>query len=447
MGAHLRSLAIPMAIGFVAMNSYAIADTYFVGQLGTLPLAAMGFTFPVAFAMISVGLGVGIATSSIVARLLGAGNRETVQRIVTHAIILGFVLGVMLLAIGLGTMEPMFRALGADERTLPLIGQYMRVYYFGSAFVILPMVGNFAIRATGNALAPSLIMVFAALTNIVLDPLLIFGLLGFPRLELAGAAIATVVSNVATVAASMAVLYYRERLILPRYLRLKGLWDSWSRLLYVAIPATITNLLVPVIIAFITALVAGFGPEAVAGFGVASRLESVVWIVIFALQSSLAPFVGQNYGAFLMDRVRHATNLSNKFFLAYSLVMAAVLFLVAQPVASIFDDNPLVVSAAVSYLRIVPISYGAFGLMMVTVACFNALGRPKSATLLTFVKLFVVYLPMAWLLSIPFGLTGIFIATAIAHILFGVVSVVWLRSFLRELEGGPAAVAGAHAGN
>ena len=328
-----------MAIGFVAMNSYAIADTYFVGQLGTLPLAAMGFTFPVAFAMISVGLGVGIATSSVVSRLLGAGNRETVQRIVTHAIILGFVLGLILLAIGLGTLEPMFRALGADERTLPLIGQYMRVYYFGSAFVILPMVGNFAIRATGNALAPSLIMVFAALTNIVLDPLLILGLLGFPRLELAGAAIATVVSNVATVVASMAVLYYRERLILPRYLSLEGLWDSWKRLLHVAIPATITNLLVPVIIAFITALVAGFGPEAVAGFGVASRLESVVWIVIFALQSSLAPFVGQNYGAFLMDRVRHATDLSNKFFLAYGLVVAAVLFLVAQPVASVFGDG------------------------------------------------------------------------------------------------------------
>jgi len=85
--------------------------------------------------------------------------------------------------------------------------------------------------------------------------------------------------------------------------------------------------------------------------------------------------------------------------------------------------------------------------MLVTVACFNALGRPKSATLLTFVKLFVVYLPMAWLLSIPFGLTGIFIATAIAHILFGVVSLVWLRSFLRELESGPATTAGAHAGN
>lgn len=446
-GAHLRSLAIPMAIGFVAMNSYAIVDTYFVGQLGTLPLAAMGFTFPVAFAMIAVGLGTGIATSSVVARLLGAGNRETVQRIITHAMILGTALGLILLAVGLATMEPMFRSLGADERTLPLIGEYMRVYYFGSAFVILPMVGNFAIRATGDALAPSLIMVFAALTNIVLDPLLIFGLLGFPRLELAGAAIATVVSNVATVVASIAVLYYRERLILPRYLSPRGLWDSWSRLLHIAVPATITNLFIPVIVAFITALVAGFGPEAVAGFGVASRLESVVFIVIFALQASLAPFVGQNYGAFLMDRVRHATDLSNRFFLAYGLAMAAVLFLVAQPVSGIFDDNPLVVSAAATYLRIVPISYGGFGLMMVTVACFNSLGRPKSATLLTFVKLFVVYLPLAWLLSIPYGLTGIFVATGIAHILFGVVSIVWLRSFLTELEGGPVAVAGARAGN
>ena len=436
-----------MVIGLVAINSYAIADTYFVGRLGTLPLAAMGFTFPVAHAMMSVGLGVGIATSSVVARLLGSGNLEAVQRIVTHALILGVVLGLILLGIGLATMEPMFQALGADERTLPLIRQYMRVYYVGSAFLILPMVGNFAIRATGDALAPSLIMVFAAVTNVILDPLLIFGLLGFPRLELAGAAIATVIANVATVAAAVAVLYYRERLILPRYLSVDGLWDSWKRLLDVAIPATTTNLFIPVIVALITALVAAFGPEAVAGFGVATRLESVVLIVIFAIQSSLAPFAGQNYGAFLMDRVRRATDIANRFFLAYGLVVAAVLFVLAPQAAGLFDDNPLVVSAAATYLRIVPISYGAFGMMMVTVACFNALGRPKSATLLTFVKLFVVYLPMAWLMSIPFGLTGIFVATGIAHLLFGGVSLFWVRSFLRELEGGPATVAGAPARN
>ena len=111
----MRALAVPMALGFVALNSYSIADTFFVAQLGTLPLAAMSFTFPVAFAMISIGLGVGIGTSSVVARLLGTGDRVTVRRITTHALILGAVAGLLLLVVGLATIEPVFRALGADE--------------------------------------------------------------------------------------------------------------------------------------------------------------------------------------------------------------------------------------------------------------------------------------------------------------------------------------------
>ena len=222
-GIHLRSIAVPMALGFVALNSYSIADTYFVGQLGTLPLAAMSFTFPVAFAMISVGLGVGIGTSSVVARLLGTGDRATVQRITTHALILGAVAGLLLLAVGLATIEPVFRLLGADERTLPLITEYMQVYYLGSMFFILPMVGNHAIRATGDAMVPAVILSLSAVLNVVLDPILIFGWLGFPRLELRGAAIATVIANTVTVLASLTVLYRRERLILPRYLSVAGL--------------------------------------------------------------------------------------------------------------------------------------------------------------------------------------------------------------------------------
>lgn len=436
-GAHLRALAVPMAIGFVALNSYSIADTYFVGQLGTLPLAAMGFTFPVAFAMISIGLGVGIGTSSVIARLLGTGDRAAVQRITTHALMLGALLGFVLLGIGIASIEPVFRALGADERTLPLIDEYMRVYYLGSMFFILPMIGNFAIRATGDAVWPAVILGLSALLNVILDPLLIFGLFGFPRLELEGAAIATVVANAVTVLASVIVLYRRERLILPRYLSLSGLTDSWRRLLHVGIPAMITNLFIPVTMAVITALVAGFGPETVAGFGVASRVESVVFIVIFALQSSLSPFAGQNYGAGRMDRVRRSIRLSNNFLMLYSLVTAAILFVIARPVAALFTDNPLVVESAAAYLKIVPFTYGTFGVMMVTVACFNSLGRPMPAAVLTFVKFFIVYLPLAWLLSLLLGLNGIFWANALSHIAFGVVAFVLLRRFLRTLESPP----------
>ena len=118
-GGHLRELALPMALSFVALNSYSITDTFFVGQLGTLPLAAMGFTFPVSFAMVAVGLGIGIATSSVLARLLGTGNRGAVQRITTHALLLGGLLGLLLLVVGLATIEPVFSALG--EFTFALV--------------------------------------------------------------------------------------------------------------------------------------------------------------------------------------------------------------------------------------------------------------------------------------------------------------------------------------
>ena len=435
-GRHLRALALPMAVGFVALNSYSIADTYFVGQLGTLPLAAMGFTFPVSFTMVAIGLGVGIATSSVLARLLGTGDRDAVQRIATHALLLGALLGLILLAIGLATIEPVFRLLGADERTLPLIRNYMRPLYFGSVLFILPMVGNFALRATGDARMPAIILSLSAVVNIVLDPLLIFGLLGFPRLELLGAAIATVIANAVTVIASLTILYRRERLIAGRYLRTDHLWDSWRRLLHVGIPATATNLLLPVTFAVITAMVAAYGPEAVAGFAVASRLESIVLIMVFALQSSIGPVVGQNYGAGHLDRVRRAVYLANRFLLLYTLLFAAALFVFAPSLAGIFDDNPLVVETAVSYLRIVPITFGAFGAMMIAVGSFNSLGRPMPAAILTFIKLFVVYLPLAWLLSRLMGIAGIFSANAASHLLIGIASVIWIRKSLAEIEAG-----------
>jgi putative MATE family efflux protein len=184
-----------MAIGLISLNSYSIADTYFVGQLGTLPLAAMGFTFPVSFALVAIGLGVGIGASSLLARLLGNGDRASVQRITTHAMLLATALGLIVMVAGLATIEPVFTMLGADAQTLPLIREYMEVYYFGGFLLILPMVGNFAMRAAGDARAPAIILTTSAAINIVLDPILIFGWFGFPALELRGAAIATVIGE------------------------------------------------------------------------------------------------------------------------------------------------------------------------------------------------------------------------------------------------------------
>jgi putative MATE family efflux protein len=437
-GRHLRQLSVPMVIGLLSLNSYSIADTYFVGQLGTLPLAAMGFTFPVSFTLISIGLGVGIGASSVLARLLGAGDRARVQRIATHALLLGAFLGLIVMVVGLASIGPIFRILGADQQTLPLIREYMEVYYFGGFLLILPMIGNFAMRAAGDARVPAVILTMSAAVNIVLDPILIFGWLGFPALELRGAAIATVIANGVTVVASIVILSFREQLIRIRYLSPRHLLDSWARLLHIGVPAIASNLLSPLTIGVITAFVAAYGPPAVAGFGVAARVESIVMIAIFAVTSSVGPFVGQNFGAGRLDRVLEFTGKSAKFCIFFALAAAAVLALVAEPLVAIFDDNADVISAARSYLLIVPFSLAGFGVMLTGVAAFNALGRPLPATALTFVKLFVVYIPCAWLFGRFFGLEGIYWANALAHIGFGVIGYVWFRRVLGSIEGARA---------
>lgn len=430
-----------MVLGLISINSYSIADTYFVGQLGTLSLAAMGFTFPVSFSLMAIGLGVGIGTSSVLSRLLGTGDLDRVQRITTHALILGLFLGFVVTIVGLATIEPVFTALGADELTLPLVREYMEVYYFGGFLMILPMVGNFAMRAAGDARVPALILTIAALLNIVLDPLLIFGLFGFPRLELQGAAAATVIANGLTVLASVAILRWREHLIRARYLSFNKLLDSWRTVLHVAVPAIASNLLSPVTVGVITSFVAVFGPAAVAGFGVASRIEALVLIVIFAVTSSVGPFTGQNFGAGKLDRVHRFAWLSERFCVAYTIGAAVILWFAARPLVAIFDSNAEVVSTATLYLMIVPFSLSGFGVMLTAVAVFNALGKPMPAMTLTFVKLFLVYIPLAWLLGRYFGIMGIFGANAVAHLAFGVVGFIMLRRMLatlasaREAEG------------
>ncbi len=425
---------MPMAIGLISLNSYSIADTYFVGQLGTLPLAAMGFTFPVSFSLVAIGLGVGIGASSVLSRLLGAGEQERVQRITTHALLLAALLGLIVMAVGLSTIDAMFGALGAGEATLPLIREYMEVYYFGGFLLILPMVGNFAMRAAGDARVPAIILTISAVINIALDPVLIFGMFGFPALELRGAAIATVFANGVTVLASIVVLYRKEDLIRLRYLSPAGLLDSWWRLLHVGIPAIASNMLSPLTVAVITSFVAVYGPAAVAGFAVASRIEALLLIAVFAVTSSVGPFTGQNFGAGRIDRIREFASVSDRFCLLFAIAASAGLALVAEPLAAVFDDNTDVIAAASAYLKIVPFSLGAFGVMLTAVAAFNALGRPLPATILTFLKLFIGYVPLAWVLSRAIGLEGIFVANMLSHLVFGVVGYLWLRRMLNNLE-------------
>ena len=164
-----------------------------------------------------------------------------------------------------------------------------------------------------------------------------------------------------------------------------------------------------------------------AGFGVAIRIEALAVLVLFALSGSIGPFVGQNWGASRLDRVREGLRIAYLFCLAWGATAAAAMLLFGGVLVSWVDDNNQVIATATLYLAIVPLSYGLWGVLMMASASFNALGKPIPSTILSFTRMFIVYVPLAVMLNGQYGYQGIFIAKAISNVVMGVAGYIWFR--------------------
>jgi putative MATE family efflux protein len=419
-GKTLIRLTIPMVFAMIGMVAFNLVDTFYVGRLGTDELAALSFTFPVVLIINSLALGLGTGASAVISRAIGEGDSNRVRRLTTDSLVLSVVLVMAFVVVGLATIGPVFSVLGAAERTLPLIKQYMRIWYLGVGFVVIPMVGNNAIRATGDTKTPSVIMLVAVAVNATVDPLLIFGLGPFPRLEIGGAALATVISRAMTFAVAFWVLGRRDRMLTSRFPGLAVVMESWKRILFIGLPTAATRAILPVSIGIVTRLVSSYGTEAVAGFGVATRIEFFALTVVRALSSVLMPFVGQNWGAGHLKRVARGVAYSNRLSMVWGGLMFGILALAAQPIASVFNRTPGVVAVARLYLRIVPVGYGFYGAALLVIAALNALNRPLHAAGLSILHMFALYVPLAAVGSDVFGMEGMFVGLAVSFFMAGV---------------------------
>lgn len=424
---HLVSLSLPMVWGILAVLAFNLADTFFVARLGTAPLAALSFTFPVVMTIFSLALGLGIGTASVIARTVGRGDHAAVQRLTTDSMWLATAIVLVFMVAGLLTIEPLFTLLGAGEETLPLIVDYMQIWYFGVPFVVVPMVANNAMRACGDARLPSAIMVSSAALNFILDPLLIFGLGPLPALGIQGAAIASLIARCLALVLALAALHYQMQLIAWAWPRWRQLMESGRQVAVIALPAAATNMVNPIAVAVVTAVVAWFGPSAVAGFGVATRVEAIAVVPLLALTAGLGPLVGQNWGAADTVRVQAALRISALFCIGWGVLIALVLFIWAPHVVALFNVDDATREAAVTYLRLVPPTFAAYGVLICVNAAFNAVGRPIMATALMLGRTFGLFVPLAALGGWLYGLPAVFAAAAIANIVLGVVAYVAAR--------------------
>ncbi len=431
-GKTLIRLALPMLLGMIGMVAFNLVDTYFVGKLGARELAAMGFTLPVAMIVSSIAMGLGIGTSAVVSRAIGQGDHHRVQRLTTDALFLSIVMVVIFAAAGLVFMDPLFRLLGAKPDLLPLIKSYMTIWFIGVPFIVIPMVGNNAIRATGDTKTPAIVMLVAIVANLILDPILIFGWGPIPRMELTGAALATLLARAITMSAALWILGKREKMITLERVPFREVLASWKKVGYIGGAAALTNLVLPVSLGVITRLVSGYGESAVAAFGVAGRIEMFTMIPLFALGAVLTPFIGQNWGAGKSKRVLAGIKFANTISLVWSGLIFVMLIFLARPIASIFNDSPRVVEIITRYLWIVSISYGFQGILRLSGAAFNALHKPIPAAILSILRMAVLYIPLALLGSELFQLDGIFGAATISNLVAGTIAIIWLRHSIKK---------------
>ena len=425
----LVRLTLPMIMGILSMVVYNLVDTFFVSRLGKLQMAALTFTFPVVLFVGSVAHGLGVGTSSLVSRAIGANNLKRVRRLSTDSLVLSFSAVALFAAAGLLTINPLFRMLGADEKILPYIREYMTVWYPGMLFVVFPMVGNNIIRATGDTKTPGLVMLTGALINSVLDPLLIFGsdavpvigpLLGsigliIKPLGIRGAAAATLIGRSFTFTIALYILGHREKFLTFKNTSLKEILSSWREILSIGIPNAGTRMIIPLGTGVLTRLISDYGTSAVAGYGIASRIEFFALAPVRALSSVMGPFIGQNYGAGLIERVRKGIKRGSQFSIVLGLVFFAVLFIFSENIASVFSKNRDIISVTTLYLRIVSAAYGLHGICLISAFVLNVFKKPYHAVFISLTEIFFLSVPLAILADRFFGIRGIFSAIGVSY--------------------------------
>lgn len=415
----LAAVSAPMSFGILSVLSVGVIDAYFLGQLGGAPLAAIGFIFPVTAAFASLAIGLSAGANATVSQSLGRDDDpEVTARYGLHACCLGFVLAVVVAAMVWAGFPVIFGAMGAGATVMTEIGQYIPYWALSFPLLVLMMVVNALFRAHGNGGMSALIMILAAVVNIALDPILIFGWGPVPALGTEGAAIASAVGRglAAICAVTLAIRW--------RYLDLSvafwpDFWTSVGQLVRVGAPAAFSNAINPAGMALVTAAVATLGDAAVAGFGAATRVQSVAMVAMLALSAGVGPVIGQNWGAGKEDRARTALRQCWIFSIGYGAVLASVLFAFADVFATAIASDAEAATFTRQYLVVVGISLFGYGMLVTTNAAMNARSKAVHSMGLSVTRAFAVYLPLAWIGVWTFGYTGILLATVAAN-LFGV---------------------------
>ncbi len=426
---HVTVMSLTASVGLMAIFAVDFVDMIFISMLGKAELAAaVGYAGAILFFTTSFNIGVAIAAGALVARALGAGDRQRARLQASNALTAGVVFSSVFALIVWLALSPLVTLIGAGGETHDLAVHYLAIIVPTLPLLLLGMAGGAILRAHGDARRAMISTIVGGLVNAVLDPILIFGF----DLELTGAALASAASRLAIAVYALAPIFrFYGGFSLPRPL---ALFRDLPPIVAISGPAILTQLATPVGQAWVTRSMADFGEEAVAGMAVVARITPLAFASIFALSGAIGPIVGQNFGAGNYDRVR-GTLREGLLFSAIVVGLAAlILFGLRGPIARLFEADGI--ARTLIYLFCGPLALAFFfnGVLFVANACFNNLGRPFYSTLLNWGRYTLGTIPFVWAGAALYGAPGVLIGQAIGGVVFGLAAVMLVRSVIRDVE-------------
>lgn len=427
-------MAVPMLGATFSLSAYNLTDTWFVSRLGTAPLAAMSFVFPVVMFLRFVVKGLSTGAMTCVGHALGRKAEGDAARLTTHSVLLSFAMVCLITPAGLLSMKPLFLHLGASGEVLSLTGEYMSIWYGGLPITVTQMLLIDIIISLGSAKTASLLIIAGTLLNFILDPLFIFGFFFFPRMEIRGAAAATILSQAIIMLAAFYLMRRKYGLITFGAFSPAHILRSWRRILVIGIPSILSSILTPISLAVIIKIVAGFCSAAVAACGVAGRIEMFAFMIPMTVGMSILPFAAQNYGAKRLDRIETARRGTMLFAFFFGLFMAAVFLLIARPLGMFFSRDKEVIDILCAYIYITCFGYGFLEIHRYCGFYMTGLHRPVSAAILNVIRIIVLLIPLSYLGSKVIGLNGVFWGRLLSDLLAGTIGIIWLKRMLRSMR-------------
>ena len=418
---HLLKLTLPALVGILCTFSFTIVDTYFISLLGQNELAAISYSTPMIDIIIGVAIGIGIAISSIGARMFGSGDFENIKIFIFHAFLFCLFLSLIITIFGILNIDTIFKSLGAAGNTLVEIHNFMIVWFLGVFPLFMIFVCSNALRANGKAKGPAKIQIYMAILNLVLDPIFIFSL----NLGIMGAAIAGLISRFAGLFILLRILIKEDMITFDYQNHMKGFLLSWNKIIKMSVPACLANMIGPLATFWITYLLSIVSQFAVAGFGVATKIQMIAVIPMFALSGSIGPIIGQNFSAKKWDRSFLTLKISSIFSIFWGVFISLLLLVLAPYLSRVFSDNLKVTEVSDSYMYIVPVSYIGWGIIMMVCANFNSLGKPIRSTLISLFRMLILFMPLSYFMFNLYSFKGVFISFNISTLFVAGVAFFW----------------------